>query len=219
MQAIISGAVPEPALGRGRSDAGECSALHRHFPRLLTASADLRAAHRRHHTVAHGYSQGWMPLLEWKNILPSRLASLRTKAGLSKTDLGQLVGVTRVSIHEFETGRKIPSLDTAIALAGALGVSLDWLTGYDQRPEADHSQRAAEPFPAPGYLPLNGLPSAPRAHRQACPECGHLEHAWVAAPTLQNDETVAVSWTTLVCRRCGYTRWFIIGLRGRVGSI
>ena len=160
-----------------------------------------------------------MPLLEWKNILPARLASLRTQAGLSKTDLGQLVGVTRVSIHEFETGRKIPSLDTAIALASALGVSLDWLTGHDPRPEVDHSQRAAEPFPVRQYLPLNAMPATPRASRQACPECGHLEHVWVCAPKLQNDETIAASWTTLVCRCCGYTRWFTTDMTGKDDSV
>ena len=150
--------------------------------------------------------------------MPARLASSRTQAGLSKTDLGQRVGVTRVSIHEFETGRKIPSLDTAIALAAALGVSLDWLTGYDRRAEGTvASQRAAEPLPDARYHPPNRLPGAPRAHRQTCPECGHAESTWLPAPPLATEETV--SWATLVCGACGYTRWFTIDPAGNNHSV
>jgi len=67
--------------------------------------------------------------MNWRICFPQRLRQAREAKNLTKTALGQLVGVSNVSIREFEIGRKVPTVDTLIALAQALDCSLDWLCG------------------------------------------------------------------------------------------
>jgi putative transcriptional regulator len=42
----------------------------------------------------------------------------RAERGLSQSDLGKVVGVSRQTINAIETGRYLPSLPLAFALAG-----------------------------------------------------------------------------------------------------
>jgi transcriptional regulator with XRE-family HTH domain len=56
-----------------------------------------------------------------------RLARLRRAAGLSQPQLAELVGVPVGTLRNWEQDRRVPLLDTAARVAGALGVSLDEL--------------------------------------------------------------------------------------------
>ncbi len=69
--------------------------------------------------------------MPWKKSFCERLQSRRESLGLTKTALSKMVGISNVSIREFEIGRKVPTVDTLVALADALGVSTDWLLGRD----------------------------------------------------------------------------------------
>lgn len=53
----------------------------------------------------------------------------REAKGLSQSELGRQCDVTAAAINRFESGLKVPSLVTAVALAKALGCSLDELVG------------------------------------------------------------------------------------------
>lgn len=72
--------------------------------------------------------------MDWKEIFPERLRLERERHGWNKKQLADQVGVTNVSILEFEKGRKTPSVDTLIALSCVLGVSLPWLLGLSDHP-------------------------------------------------------------------------------------
>ena len=67
--------------------------------------------------------------MNWRIIFRERLQRRRETLGWSKTELAKRVGITKVSIWGFEKGQKVPSVDTLIALADALDVSVDWLCG------------------------------------------------------------------------------------------
>jgi transcriptional regulator with XRE-family HTH domain len=67
--------------------------------------------------------------MKWRSEFPQRLRRRREALNLSKTALARQIGLNMVSILEFEKGRKTPSVDTLVALAEALDVSLDWLCG------------------------------------------------------------------------------------------
>jgi putative molybdopterin biosynthesis protein len=58
-----------------------------------------------------------------------RLRLSRVARGLSQESLASLAGVTRQAISGIESGRFSPSLDVALALAGALGSSVEDLFG------------------------------------------------------------------------------------------
>ena len=61
-----------------------------------------------------------------ENILKSRLAR-----GHTQEQLAAAVGVSRQTIAKWESGETSPDLDHAIALAEALGTTLDGLVGFD----------------------------------------------------------------------------------------
>lgn len=66
-----------------------------------------------------------------KNFLGFRLIALRASAGLSQAALGKLVGLSVNAVAHLEHGRQKPSYETFLALADALGASLDYLAGID----------------------------------------------------------------------------------------
>lgn len=53
----------------------------------------------------------------------------REAKGLSQSELARQCDVTASAINKFESGLKVPSLVTAVALADALGCTVDELLG------------------------------------------------------------------------------------------
>ena len=60
-----------------------------------------------------------------------KLIEARKKRGLSQEELGKLVCIDKRIISRYETDKTIPSIDVAKKIAGALQVSLDYLTGLN----------------------------------------------------------------------------------------
>lgn len=63
-----------------------------------------------------------------------RLRELRRGRGLSQKQLADAIDSTQQSVTDWETGKKIPKLDSAVACADYFGVSLDYLTGRTDVP-------------------------------------------------------------------------------------
>jgi putative transcriptional regulator len=62
----------------------------------------------------------------------NRVKEVRLAQGKTQEELGLTVGLTRQSIIAIEKGRFTPSIQTALRLAQALGMSVDrlfWLSG------------------------------------------------------------------------------------------
>lgn len=55
----------------------------------------------------------------------ANLYNLRTAAGLSREDLAQAAGLTMQAIAYIEQGGRRPTLETAVAIAKALGLGVD----------------------------------------------------------------------------------------------
>ncbi len=74
-------------------------------------------------------------------VLAKRLYALRTKKRLSQKRLGELAGISRITIRAWERERfgGEYTYDTFVALAEQLEVSVAYLTGLDtpKGPEAD----------------------------------------------------------------------------------
>lgn len=63
------------------------------------------------------------------NDFGSRLQSLREMRSLTQVQLGERAKMASASISHFETGQRIPSLESLVKLANALEVSTDALLG------------------------------------------------------------------------------------------
>lgn len=61
----------------------------------------------------------------------ARIRYMRTIRGLTMAELGELVGVARTSVHQYEMCGRSPKFDTAVKIAKALGCSLDYLAGEE----------------------------------------------------------------------------------------
>ncbi len=60
----------------------------------------------------------------------NRIRELRSNLGMTQAHLAEVVGVARVSIIAIETGRYLPTIETALRISKALNIPLDkifWL--------------------------------------------------------------------------------------------
>lgn len=64
-----------------------------------------------------------------QHALPANLKSLRELRGLTQSELGERAGMGAASVSHFETGQRMPSLESLVRIADALEVSLDALLG------------------------------------------------------------------------------------------
>ena len=64
-------------------------------------------------------------------IVGARLRELRVNKGYSQTELGKLIGVTKVTICGYEKGTRFPNLSKFIALVDCLETEPDYLLGRD----------------------------------------------------------------------------------------
>ncbi|WP_406157009.1 helix-turn-helix domain-containing protein [Streptomyces canus] len=67
------------------------------------------------------------PLPDWliprRREVGARIRAARTYAGLTQLELGNRVGRDHRTIHRWEYGQRVPSLDDLLLLADTLGVS------------------------------------------------------------------------------------------------
>ena len=61
-----------------------------------------------------------------------RLKELRTQRGLTQSQIGELLGVSCVTIARYEAGEREPSNAKLTTLANFFGVSIDYLMGRDE---------------------------------------------------------------------------------------
>ena len=60
-------------------------------------------------------------------MIGKRVRELRIKRGLSQQDLGNAIGVTKVSVCGYENGTRLPNLEKLILLADTLETTTDYL--------------------------------------------------------------------------------------------
>lgn len=65
-----------------------------------------------------------------------RIAQRRKECSLSQEALGAQIGVSRQAIYKWESDAALPEIDKLIALSRLFGVSVGWLLGVEEPPEA-----------------------------------------------------------------------------------
>ena len=64
-----------------------------------------------------------------------RILEVRTQKGLTQKQLAEAARIAPGSLSAYEQGQKAPPVDAAARIAKALGVSLDWLFGFEEGKE------------------------------------------------------------------------------------
>ena len=86
--------------------------------------------------------------------MAQRIEALRTEKGLSRPALAAALGLPRLSIEKFETGRQTPTQEQQQKLASAFGVSIAYLRGETDDPTSmDNWLSGAVPAEDPVVLP------------------------------------------------------------------
>lgn len=75
-----------------------------------------------------------------------RLKQVRRSRGLSQQTLGNMLGLSKQAVFNYESGANTPGHFTFIKLADELNVSLDFLTGRSNIMETDMRKDEASPL-------------------------------------------------------------------------
>ncbi|MEK3833349.1 helix-turn-helix domain-containing protein [Paenibacillus sp. FSL R7-0128] len=66
-------------------------------------------------------------------LISERIKKLRIQNNLTQLQLGDAIGVSKVSISGYESQKRIPDVNTLIRLADYFEVSMDFLIGREER--------------------------------------------------------------------------------------
>lgn len=66
------------------------------------------------------------------NIVSTRIKLEREKLGLTREELGQILGVSYSAIAMYEQGNREPNLEVLFKMCNLFNCSLDYLTGLNQ---------------------------------------------------------------------------------------
>lgn len=64
-------------------------------------------------------------------IIGYRLRELRKENNMSQSDLGKILGVSKVSISGYENGTRVPSVEILLSILDVFQVSADYLLGRE----------------------------------------------------------------------------------------
>lgn len=73
--------------------------------------------------------------MDIKPTFSKNLKEIRKKNGITQKNLADSCGVKQSVISSYENGSSTPNLEVAADIAKTLGVSLDWLCGFDGNPQ------------------------------------------------------------------------------------
>ena len=62
-----------------------------------------------------------------------RIKEARERKELNQKQLAEKLGITPQALSSYETGKKLPPMETAVNIAKELDISLDWLFGLPER--------------------------------------------------------------------------------------
>ena len=103
--------------------------------------------------------------------IAQRIEVLRVEKGLSRPALAAALGLPRMSVEKFETGRQTPSQDQQVKLAQYFGVSLSYLRGEADDPAGTDSWLSGNVADEPA-IPRPVSKAAPRPSAQVVQSSG-----------------------------------------------
>ena len=65
------------------------------------------------------------------SVLSKNIRYFREQRNMPQTELSQMTGINQAKISAYESGHESPRVDTAVAIADALGVTVSELLGLE----------------------------------------------------------------------------------------
>lgn len=62
-------------------------------------------------------------------MIGERMRNLRDEKGISQAELAKILNVNRMTVNNYETGKRVPDIDFAINAADYFGVTVEYLSG------------------------------------------------------------------------------------------
>ena len=75
-----------------------------------------------------------------------RMKEIRKAQNLSQTYIGNLCGVTKSTISQYENGKREPDITTLKKIAAALNCTVDYLLGNDEQDDVIEQKKLFELF-------------------------------------------------------------------------
>ena len=91
---------------------------------------------------------------------PIQMREARQNAGLSQQGLADRLGVHQPTVAQWESGRVLPRVDTALRLAAALGTSVEALWAPDESPANVGRSKRGRAVAAAGPVTATEVPDA-----------------------------------------------------------
>lgn len=121
--------------------------------------------------------------------IAQRIEQLRTQKGLSRPALSAALGLPRMAVEKFESGRQTPTQEQQNRLAAFFGVSAAYLRGEDSDPtRMEDWMDGAFQDAAPAAPP----PVSTRQSRPADPDGGAMFDAFLRSRKFQESLRAAV---------------------------
>ncbi len=83
--------------------------------------------------------------------LNTKILCCRTNSGLTKEQFSEKLGISCETLHSWETGEAVPTVNELIHIADTFGVSADWLI-LDRLPSEQSAQTSSSSNSAEGIL-------------------------------------------------------------------
>ena len=134
-------------------------------------------------------------------MIGERIKELRKKNRYTQKEIGEMCGVSDISVYKWETDRTEPNIDTLCKLADIFGVSLDYLLGrtteHEIKKEAPPAMARATEI-APTVPPVGMAILAPKDTRKRARHWQFVRPRRVTMPepsrcTMQRDGATGVS--------------------------
>ena len=101
-------------------------------------------------------------------LIGQRIKEARLKKGYTQTNLGDLLGVSKVSVCGYERGTRTPTLDIFNKLVEILDISPDYALGNDVGVVYDDEEKYTTKLSKEDILIINELKKNPKLYNKFC---------------------------------------------------
>lgn len=101
-------------------------------------------------------------------IIGERIKQERIKRGLSQEQLGNMLGVSKVSVCGYETGNRIPNMDTFIKLVDVLDIEPNYILGRDADVINDKDESYVIKMAKDDIIIINEIKKYPFLYNRLC---------------------------------------------------